>query len=64
MKICPTRFFTVMCLAFFAGANFAPSAGAQTRTLRIVCYNIEDDIAGATTPLPGLIAPPGNTNNF
>ena len=36
---------------------------AQTRTLRIVTYNIEDDINGATTPLPGLIAPPGNVNN-
>jgi hypothetical protein len=64
MKICPTRFFAVMCLAFFAGVSFAPSVGAQTRTLRIVCYNIEDDISGASTPLPGLIAPPSNTNNF
>ena len=36
---------------------------AQTRTLRIVTYNIEDDISGATTPLPGLIAPPNNTSN-
>lgn len=41
-------------------ANFA---GAQTRTLRIVTYNIEADINGATTPLPGLIAPPGNVTN-
>ena len=41
-------------------ANFL---AAQTRTLRIVTYNIEDDINGATTPLPGLIAPPGNTTN-
>jgi len=40
---------------------------AQTRTLRIVTYNIEDDIAStvfgppfstdATTPLPGLVSP-------
>ncbi|HTR42110.1 MAG TPA: hypothetical protein VMH87_10895 [Pseudomonadales bacterium] len=37
---------------------------AQTRTLRIAAYNIEDDINGAVYPLPGLIAPPGNTNNF
>jgi hypothetical protein len=36
---------------------------AQTRTLRIVTYNIEDDINGPTTPLPGLIAPPSNTTN-
>lgn len=36
---------------------------AQTRSLRIVTYNIEDDINGATTPLPGLIAPPNSINN-
>ena len=41
-------------------ANFL---AAQTRTLRIVTYNIEADINGATAPLPGLIAPPGNTTN-
>jgi len=41
--------------------NFLP---AQTRTLRIVTYNIEADINGATSPLPGLIAPPGNTTNY
>ncbi|HEY5043599.1 MAG TPA: hypothetical protein VIK53_16530, partial [Verrucomicrobiae bacterium] len=39
------------------------TVSAQTRTLRIVTYNIEAD-TGATAPLPGLIAPPGNTNNF
>lgn len=37
---------------------------AQTRTLRIVSYNIEDDINGATTPLPGLIAPTTNTSDY
>jgi endonuclease/exonuclease/phosphatase family metal-dependent hydrolase len=37
---------------------------AQTRTLRIVTYNIEADINGATSPLPGLIAPPGNTTSY
>jgi hypothetical protein len=41
----------------------ATSLAAQTRTLRIVTYNIEDDINGATTPLPGLLAPPGNPSN-
>ena len=46
-----------------AVVGFAPPAWAQTRTLRIVTYNIEDDINGATTPLPGLIAPPNNTTN-
>ena len=63
MKIC-TRFLTALCLVFFAVTGFVPSVCAQTRTLRIAAYNIEDDINGATTPLPGLIAPPGNTNNF
>jgi hypothetical protein len=32
--------------------------------LRIVTYNIAADINGVTQPLPGLIAPPGNTNNY
>lgn len=39
-------------------------ATAQTRTLRIATYNIEADIDGVTTPLPGLIAPPGNTTDY
>jgi PKD repeat protein len=44
--------------------SFTPTASAQTRTIRVANYNIEDDISGATTPLPGLIAPPSNTNDF
>ena len=43
----------------FLSTHFLP---AQTRTLRIVTYNIEDD-TGQTTPLPGLIAPTNNTSN-
>jgi PKD repeat protein len=35
----------------------AVPAFAQTRTVRIVTYNIQDDTSGNTTPLPGLIAP-------
>ncbi len=46
-----------------AACCLATTLCAQTRTLRIVTYNIEDDINGATTPLPGLIAPPGNPAN-
>jgi PKD repeat protein len=45
------------CLAFFVGW----SASAQTRTLRIVTYNIEADTDGDTAPLPGLIAPSGGS---
>lgn len=37
---------------------------AQTRTLRVVTYNVAADINGVTAPLPGLIAPPSNPNNF
>ena len=37
--------------------GLAGLASAQNLTLRIGCYNIEDDISGATTPLPGLIYP-------
>ncbi len=44
-------------IAFLAACSFAAVASAQTRTIRIVSYNIEDDINGATVPLPGLIAP-------
>ena len=52
--------FTGIALLFLA-ANILC---AQTRTLRIAAYNIEDDINGAVYPLPGLIAPVSNTNNF
>lgn len=44
-------------------AGLAISASAQTRILRVVTYNIAADV-GATTPLPGLIAPWNDTNNF
>lgn len=48
-----------MALFLAAGAAFA-----QTRTLRIVTYNIEADVStNWFGPLPGLIAPPGDTNN-
>ena len=45
------------CAAFFAALVIAPATSAQTKTVRVVTYNIEDDINGATTPLPGLISP-------
>ncbi len=44
-------------MAFLVVGGIAAAAFAQTRTIRVVTYNIEDDIDGATTPLPGLIAP-------
>jgi len=43
--------------------DFEPLASAQTRTLRIVTYNMEADIIGYTTPRPGLIAPANDANN-
>lgn len=54
--------FLPVALVCAIGA-LVPLASAQTRTLRIVTYNIEADINGATAPLPGLIAPPGNASN-
>lgn len=42
----------------------ADRLAAQTRIVRIVTYNIEADINGATAPLPGLIAPSGNPTNY
>jgi hypothetical protein len=58
-----TIHFVLGCIALGAVFDVSPVAAAQIRTLRIVTYNIEDDINGATTPLPGLIAPPANTTN-
>jgi len=53
--------------AFCVTSLLTSTVFAQTRTLRIVTYNIEDDIANstfgppystdATTPLPGLVSP-------
>ena len=44
-------------MAVFVACGIAAVASAQTRTLRIVTYNIQDDTSGFTTPRPGLIAP-------
>jgi len=48
------------CAALLAVCGVPSVASAQAttnRTIRVVCYNIEADINGATAPLPGLIAP-------
>jgi len=56
---CFVRTGAALCVA----CGFATLASAQNLTLRIVCYNIEDDITNSTfhinptTPLPGLIFP-------
>ena len=44
-------------VVFLAAYGITAIASAQTRTIRVVTYNIEDDISNATTPLPGLISP-------
>ena len=60
----PRNIFTTwLWLTWLAVVCLATPLSAQTRTLRIVTYNIEDDINGAISPLQGLIAPPGNVNN-
>jgi len=48
-------------LVVVLAAGIALGAFAQTKTIRIVTYNIETD-TGTTTPLPGLIAPSGGGN--
>ncbi|MGH7992805.1 MAG: hypothetical protein ACREDQ_04770, partial [Limisphaerales bacterium] len=58
IKTFTTR-FALVCVV----CSLAPLAPAQTRTLRIVTYNIESDINGVTAPRPGLIAPPNNPSN-
>jgi hypothetical protein len=55
-------FVAWLWLTLLATCCLATTLSAQTRTLRIVTYNIEADV-GVTTPLPGLIAPPGNPSN-
>ena len=49
--------FLLASMASLIACGFPVITSAQTRTIRIVAYNIEDDINGATTPLPGLITP-------
>jgi hypothetical protein len=54
--------FAVVCAVLFVASGIAPVASAQAttnRTIRVVCYNLMDDIDGFTTPLAGLIAPFG-----
>ena len=46
-------------LIFSVACGLAASVSAQKVTIRVVTYNIEDDINGVTTPLPGLISPSG-----
>jgi PKD repeat protein len=58
-----SKCFLRAAVAFCVAGGFATLAPAQNLTLRVVCYNIEDDITNstfkvdATTPLPGLIFP-------
>ena len=56
MKAVASRFLSGS-LAFFVVGGVTANVSAQTRTIRIVTYNIEADINNASTPLPGLIAP-------
>jgi endonuclease/exonuclease/phosphatase family metal-dependent hydrolase len=56
MKSVPTRGLPG-CIALLAAFAMTVAASAQTRTLRIVTYNIEDDTSGFTAPRPGLIIP-------
>ena len=44
-------------MAFLVACGFPAVASAQTKTIRVVTYNIEDDIGGASIPRPGLITP-------
>ena len=47
------------CLALGAVFDVFPVVAAQTRTLRVVTYNIQADTGGYTAPRPGLIIPSG-----
>ena len=54
-----TIHFVLGCIALGAGFDVSPVVAAQTRTLRIVTYNIQADTDGYTTARPGLIVPSG-----
>ena len=54
-----TIHFVLGCIALGAVFNVSPVAAAQTRTLRVVTYNIEADTGGYTASRPGLIIPSG-----
>jgi hypothetical protein len=66
------KIISICIVGLVASAFPTLTASAQTRTLRIVTYNIEADFTNAVyptwssvgPPLPGLIAPPSNPNNF
>jgi hypothetical protein len=51
-------FACVLAFVLFTGLLHA-----QTRSVRVVTYNIAADVNGKVA-LPGLIAPPGDTNNY
>ena len=57
------KFVLLYTVMLVVAACFPLAALAQTRTLRIVTYNIEADVSAWMGPLPGLIAPPNDTNN-
>jgi len=48
-------------MVFWVAGGIPSVASAGTRPIRVVAYNIEDDISGYTTPRPGLIAPSGGS---
>ena len=53
---------------FFIACGFPSIASAQTQRIRVVTYNIQDDVTeggiGFTTPLAGLITPFSGTGTF
>src|SRR5579871_6499639 len=57
MKSVPVYRFFCGVILHAAVCCVAVIASVQAKTIRVVAYNIEDDINNATTPLPGLIAP-------
>ncbi len=56
------RHLSLGCLVFLVACGISTVTMAQTRTFRIVTYNIEADINGYTNARPGLISPPSSGN--
>jgi PKD repeat protein len=51
-------------MTFLVVCGSAAVASAQTRTLRIVTYNVQADVSYGSTPLAGLICPFSGTGTF
>jgi hypothetical protein len=67
MRVIATHILLV-CIVLLVASGLAAIASAQSETIRVVNYNIEDDIDTYTgsngVPRPGLVQPADNSGNY